>query len=90
MLVGEADKALFYSYNPRMPPYRVETGRDEPFLAKLRDCLERFSDELEEMTERARRLGAFEAFAEIMPPLDAERAETAEEMVERLYPLATA
>lgn len=74
LFVGEADKALFYSYNPRMPVCRVETGRDEPFIRKLDDCLERFSDELEEMTERARRLGTFQAFEELGTPLDAERA----------------
>jgi hypothetical protein len=75
LFVAEADKALFYAFNPRTPAYEMETGRDEAFIAKLKDCLEQFSDELEEMTERARGLGAFQAFEELVAPLDAERAE---------------
>lgn len=72
LYVCEADKAVFYSYSQRMPAYLKETGRDEVFLAKLKDCLEQFSDELEEWTEQARRLGDWQAFAEtVLPPLDA-------------------
>ena len=70
--IAEADKAYFVSYNPRMPLYMVEQGRDEPFIAKLRDALECFSDELEEMTEKAKRLGAFQAFADLVTPAEAE------------------
>jgi hypothetical protein len=70
--VSEADKALFYAYNPRMPAFRVETGRDDVFIGKLVDALNQFSDELEEMTERARRLGAFQRFAELVTPAEAE------------------
>lgn len=73
LLVSEADKAIFYSYNPRTPACRRETGRDEIFIGKLSAALEQFSDELEEMTERARRLGAFQAFADLVSPLEAER-----------------
>ena len=29
LFVADADKAIFYSYNERTPPYMVETGRDE-------------------------------------------------------------
>lgn len=72
LYVTEADKAIFYSYSDRMPAYMVETGRDEPFIKKLADALERFSDELQDLEEKARRLGAFQAFAQIMMPLDAE------------------
>jgi YqaJ-like viral recombinase domain len=75
LFVTEADKAIFYSFHPRMPPYMVETGRDEPFIRKLRDALEQFSDELEEMTERAKSLGLYQAFPEIVTPLDAERGD---------------
>lgn len=70
--VAEADKAIFYAYNPRTPAYEVETGRDEAFIKKLVAAMEQFSDELEEMTERARRLGAFQAFAALVTPVDAE------------------
>tara|TARA_R110000868_G_scaffold406061_1_gene686163 strand:- start:224 stop:952 length:729 start_codon:yes stop_codon:yes gene_type:complete len=70
--VAEADKALFYSFNPRMPPYMVETGRDEAFIKKLADALEQFSDELDALEERARAAGAYQAFAEILPPGEVE------------------
>ena len=66
--VAEADKAIWYSYHPRMPSCMVETGRDEAFIAKLADALERFSDELETLAEKARGLGMYQAFQEILPP----------------------
>jgi len=72
LFVAEADKAIFYAYNPRMPAYTVESGRDEPFIAKLRDALERFSDELAGYLERAKSLGMFQAFPQVMTPADAE------------------
>lgn len=75
LLVTEADKAIFYSYHNRMPPYMVETGRDEPFIKKIRDALEQFSDELEEMTERAQSLGLYQAYASMKTPLDVERGD---------------
>jgi hypothetical protein len=75
LYVAEADKAIFYSYHPRMPAYHVETGRDELFIRKLSDALEQFSDELEEMTGRAKSLGIYQAFAEIVAPVDAERGD---------------
>jgi hypothetical protein len=72
LLISEADKAIFVSFHPQMPLYQVETGRDEPFLAKMRDCLERFWDELAEWEEFARKLGMFQAFSDIRTPFDAE------------------
>lgn len=75
LLVAEADKAIFYSYNPRMPAFLLESGRDEVFIKKLSDSLERFSDELEALTLRAKELGGYEAFAEMLPPVDAERGD---------------
>jgi hypothetical protein len=88
LYVGEADKATFYSYSDRMPAYHVETGRDEPFIRKLRDALEQFDDELQEMLERAQSLGIYQAFEEARLPADREYADgirrdpltTAEEM----------
>lgn len=75
LYVAEADKAIFYSYNPRMPAYHVETGRDEPFIRKLADALEQFSDELEALTEKAKSLGVYQAFETIAPPVEAERGD---------------
>lgn len=75
LLVCEAEKAIFQSSNPRMPDYTVESGRDEPFLKKMKDCLEQFSDELEEMTERAKSLGGYQAFEALLPPTDAAYAD---------------
>lgn len=70
--VAEADKAIFYSYHERTPAYMIETGRNQPFIKKLADALERFSDELEALTEKARSLGMFQAFAEIVTPAEKE------------------
>ena len=72
--IAEADKAIFFSWAPRMPAYRVEAGRDEPFIKKLVDCLERFSDELEEWTLKVAGMGAFQAFPAIATPFDIELA----------------
>jgi hypothetical protein len=72
LLISEADKALFVSFHPQMPLYQVETGRDEPFLAKMRDCLETFWDELAEWETYGRKLGLFQAFSSIVTPFDAE------------------
>jgi hypothetical protein len=77
--VAEADKALLYSYSPRTPAYAFETGRDEALIGKLASALEQFSDELEEWTEIARRQGAFQAFAALVPPIDAELGSIARE-----------
>lgn len=77
LLIAEADKAIFASFHPQMPLYRVETGRDEPYLAKMRDCLEAFWEELTELEENARKLGMFQAFADVRTPFDAEMGEMA-------------
>jgi hypothetical protein len=72
LFVTEADKAIFTSWHERMPLYMTETGRDEPFIAKLKDALEQFSDELEALQAKAVSLGAYQAFQAIVPPAEAE------------------
>lgn len=72
LFVAEADEAIFYSYNERMPAVYTRDHRDEPFIKKLSGALEQFSDELCLLEERARSLGAYQAFAEILPPGDIE------------------
>lgn len=71
--VAEADEAIFFSYNPRMPDYIVRDGRDCDFLASLAATLDQFHDELEHWNEEARHLGAYQAFPSLLTPLDAER-----------------
>lgn len=70
LLVTEADKAIFYAYHPRMPPHLLETGRDEPFLAAMRGCLEQFSDELAGYMRKAKSLGVYQAFPQVVTPLE--------------------
>jgi hypothetical protein len=45
-------------YWPGMPPYECRTYRDEPYIKTLDEEVERFNDELDELTERVRRYGA--------------------------------
>lgn len=72
LFICEADTALFYSYHPNMPAFLQRSRRDGVFIRALRDCLERFSDELEALTEAAKRLGSYEKFADRIPtPVDA-------------------
>ena len=71
--VTEADKGHFYSFHPMMPEVYEETGRDEPFIYKLSQALERFSDELALMMEKAKRDGLiFQKYDSIVTPLDKE------------------
>jgi hypothetical protein len=72
--VADAEEAIFYSFIERGPPYLVRTPRDEAFIRSMRGALEQFSDELEAWTEKARSLGVWQAFAEIVPPVEAENA----------------
>jgi hypothetical protein len=73
LLVAEADKAHFYSFHPLMPEVYEETGRDEPFIDKLSQALEQFSDELAMLMERAKSRGLiFQKYDSIGTPLDIE------------------
>lgn len=62
IMTVEADKSLFYSYNPRMPECLIRTDRDQEFINKLEACLDQFCDELDALTERAKTLGIFQAY----------------------------
>lgn len=77
--VAEADKAVFYSYHQRTPHYLVETGRDDEFIRKLAAAMEQFSDELEGWMEQAQSLGVFQAYEDVLTPLDAERGPNSEQ-----------
>jgi hypothetical protein len=65
--VAEADHAVFYSYHPRMPAAFARTPRNEAFIKKLAAALDQFTDELDELTEKAKKLGAFQPYSVLLP-----------------------
>lgn len=71
--VAEADEAIFYSYNERTPACYIREYRDEVFIRNLAAAVGQFNDELDELTEEARSLGSYQAFMQIVSPVDAER-----------------
>lgn len=79
--VAEADKAIFYSFCPGMPAYMAETGRDDAFIKAMAAAMEQFSDELEALTEKAKALGDYSAFATIKTPVDAAYAWEGEDAI---------
>lgn len=71
MKIAECDEAIFFSYHERMPPVYVRNHRDEPFIKRLTEALEQFDDELCVLEEKARSLGAYQAFTELVTPAEA-------------------
>jgi len=57
--VGEFEEVDRYSFHPRMMPIHDRSARDEPYIKKLADALERFADEKDEMLARVRASGFF-------------------------------
>ena len=57
--VGEFDVVHFWAYHPQMPPVHIATTRDEAFIEKLTAAVEMFLFDLENETERCRKMGAF-------------------------------
>jgi len=47
----------FVSYWPKLPLLRVRVRRDEEYISKLKDAVDRFNDELHELVQRIRRYG---------------------------------
>lgn len=74
--VCEFDYVDFYSYSDVMPARVIRTGRDEPYIALLRDALEQFNIQLLVMLQKAREMGVFQAYEEAATPLDIERADS--------------
>jgi hypothetical protein len=66
--VGEFEAVHFWAWHPQMPPVHVATERDEGFIEKLAAAVTAFCDELDQETERCRRMGLFIPGQE--PPLD--------------------
>jgi len=61
ILVAELDHADLYSYHPRMPPALIRSEREGDYIAKLSEGLKEFVHLLDDMTERAKKLGAYQA-----------------------------
>jgi hypothetical protein len=72
LLIAEFDRVDFYSFHPRMPPALIQTVRDEEYIAKLSAALRAFKDTLDEMTERALRLGVYQAASDPLSPHEAQ------------------
>src|SRR5215467_3668377 len=70
LYVSEFPVAHFYSYHPQMPACHIQTTPDQPFRKTLADLLERFCDELDRDTERARALGAYVVITTFETPLE--------------------
>jgi hypothetical protein len=73
LLVTGFKTAYFFSYFPGLPPFQLETERDEKYIEKLKTELENFCDELDQKTEYIIKLGlinknlALDVLAKIMP-----------------------
>jgi hypothetical protein len=61
LLVGQFDRAHFYSYHDRMPAVHLVTLPDPTYQKLMRRLLIDFIEELDYFTERARALGAYVA-----------------------------
>lgn len=68
LLVTEREWCTRLGYHPEMPLIVDKQYRDEPFIAKLREALDAFLEELDKITERARSLGVIEAAREVLTP----------------------
>ena len=79
MMIAEVDEAIFYSYLPDGPALTLKTPRDEDFIRDLRAALRQFNDNLHEYHELAKKLGDWQAFKEVVAPIDVEYGESAEE-----------
>ena len=78
ILVGELEYVDFYSYHPRCPTFTLRTYRDEAYLAKLKDALEAFCDNLDAMEQKARASGLWQPYARLAMPTDASMTDAVE------------
>lgn len=61
MLICEMEWVDFYSYHPRMPPVQRRITRDPAYMARLSKALRQFDDMLQDLQQRVRREGFFDA-----------------------------
>lgn len=59
--VCELDFVDRYSFHPELPPAMLRTYRDDDFITKIASEVRDFADRLDEMEQRLRELGAFDA-----------------------------
>lgn len=72
ILIAELDRLDLYAYHPQMPPLTVQTTRDHDYCAKMFDALLKFCDQVDELEDRARSLGVFQAAQHATSPIEAE------------------
>jgi len=75
MMIAEVDEAIFYSYHPAGPALTLKTPRYDSFIKDLRSAIDEFNDKLHEYHELAKKLGDWQAFQEVVTPVDAEYGE---------------
>lgn len=87
--VCEFDYVDLYSYCERMPAATIRSGRDEPYIQKIKVALDQFNADLIKMLDRAKSLGVFQAYEHIVTPHEQEEADElgAAYREEMLYPL---
>jgi len=61
LLIGEFEWVDRWAYHPDMPPVRVRTFRDEDYIAKLAEALEKFQEMMARMEDKLRADGFLEA-----------------------------
>ena len=74
-MVGEFEFIDRYSYHPKFVPVLDRNPRDEPFIKILRDALERFCDEKDEIERKVRASGFFEDPAALRTGVDRDLAD---------------
>jgi hypothetical protein len=68
ILVAELERADLYAFHPHCPPVLIQTKPEPEYIAKLSDALKSFATLLDEMTERAKKLGAFQPLRRVTTP----------------------
>lgn len=70
ILVAELDRAELFGYHPQMPPVLIRTTPEPEYQAKLKEALNRFVANLEEMYQRAKTLGMYQPVARATTPVE--------------------
>jgi hypothetical protein len=76
IMIAELHHADFYSFHPRMPPALIRTEPDADYIAKMTEALNSFADLLNILTERANKLGVYQAMEYAASPLEMSEAQS--------------